>query len=46
LPAKRASKSPRELGRRFGIRSPQQLSIGQAREMIDHLKQSLTPTPA
>ena len=35
-----------ELGRRFGIRSPQQLSIGQASEMIDHLKQSLTPTPA
>jgi hypothetical protein len=35
-----------ELGQRFGIRNPQQLSIGQASEMIDHLKQSLTPTPA
>jgi hypothetical protein len=35
-----------ELGRRFGIRSPQQLSISQASEMIDHLKQSLTPAPA
>jgi hypothetical protein len=35
-----------ELGQRYGIRNPQQLSIGQASEMIDHLKQSLTPTPA
>jgi hypothetical protein len=35
-----------ELGRRFGIRSPQQLSISQASEMIDHLKESLAPTPA
>ena len=35
-----------ELGRRFGIRNPQQLSISQASEMIDHLKESLTPTPA
>jgi hypothetical protein len=35
-----------ELGQRFGIRNPQQLSIGQASEMIDHLKQSLAPTPA
>lgn len=35
-----------ELERRFGIRNPQQLSISQASEMIDHLKKSLTPAPA
>jgi hypothetical protein len=35
-----------ELGQRYGIRNPQQLSISQASQMIDHLKQSLTPAPA
>lgn len=35
-----------ELQHRFGVTSPQQLSIGQASQMIDHLKASLTPTPA
>ncbi len=35
-----------ELQRRFGVAYPQQLSLPQASEMIDHLKESLTPTPA
>lgn len=34
-----------ELGQRYGIRNPQQLTIQQASHMIDHLKKSLTPAP-
>ncbi len=35
-----------ELQHRFGVAHPQQLSISQASQMIDHLKASLTPVPA
>jgi hypothetical protein len=36
----------RELESRFGVSHPQQLSISQASETIDHLKSLLTPVPA
>jgi hypothetical protein len=36
----------RELQHHCGVNNPQQLTIQQASRMIDHLKQSLTPTPA
>jgi hypothetical protein len=35
-----------ELEQHCGVNNPSQLSIQQASRMIDHLKQSLTPTPA
>jgi hypothetical protein len=35
-----------ELQQHCGVNNPQQLTIQQASQMIDHLKQSLTPTPA
>ncbi|HBJ34504.1 MAG TPA: hypothetical protein DDZ51_07015, partial [Planctomycetaceae bacterium] len=35
-----------ELQQQCGVSNPQQLTIQQASRMIDHLKQSLTPTPA
>jgi hypothetical protein len=35
-----------ELQQQYGLTNPQQLTIQQASHMIDHLKQSLTPTPA
>jgi hypothetical protein len=35
-----------ELQHQCGVTNPQQLTIQQASCMIDHLKQSLTPTPA
>jgi hypothetical protein len=35
-----------ELQQQYGLTNPQQLTIQQASRMIDHLKQSLTPTPA
>lgn len=35
-----------ELQQQCGVNNPQQLTIQQASRMIDHLKQSLTPTPA
>lgn len=35
-----------ELQHQCGLANPQQLTIQQASHMIDHLKQSLAPTPA
>jgi hypothetical protein len=35
-----------ELQHQCGVTNPQQLTIQQASRMIDHLKQSLAPTPA
>lgn len=35
-----------ELERGFGVRNPNQLTIAQASQLIDSLKQGLTPSPA
>jgi hypothetical protein len=43
---RQVSRFASELQGRFGVAYPQQLTIGQASEMIDHLKGSLAPAPA